>query len=302
MGSGTTVDYIQVHYNVDDGTEPFGGSVAQTHMVMTGIGDDSFDGTDGYQGFIQFGIVQQRGDEADQGFELSNNGDTEDATPHSTAVIANVTAIGARDAVVSGDIAGAESDMGILHREGSYWRIFNTIVQGFGKAGFCVEGDQARANADARVGGSADVDRTLRTESTILWDNKAASDTDADANFADDCGGPYTQAENEAFFETAGFNNMVADPGFAASAFDAGSMSSPPDFTLSGMPADYTAFDVSTLNDAPGLVMPADGRELVATTYAGAIEPGTALEDAWYYGWTVWAADGSDSRPNENGQ
>ena len=40
-----------------------GGSVSQTHMVVTGIGDDSFDGTDGYRGFIQFAIAQQRADD-----------------------------------------------------------------------------------------------------------------------------------------------------------------------------------------------------------------------------------------------
>ncbi len=63
-------------------------------MVMTGIGDDSFDGTDGYQGFMQFLIGQQRADDADNGFEISNNGDDESATPHSSAVVANATMVG----------------------------------------------------------------------------------------------------------------------------------------------------------------------------------------------------------------
>jgi hypothetical protein len=93
----------------------------------------------------------------------------------------------------------------------------------------------------------------------------------------------------------------VADPGFADAAFDIGSISNPPDFTLTSMPQGYTAFNVSTLNNGAGLVMPEDGRVLVQTDYAGAIAPGTGLEDAWYYGWTVWANDGSDSRPNHEG-
>lgn len=300
VGAGTTIDYVQIHYNVDDGTEPFGGTVSMTHVVTTGIGDDSFDGTDGYKGFMQFLIAQQRGDDADQGFELSNNGDAENASPHSTAVMANATLIGARNTVVSGDIAGAKSDNGILLREGSNYRIFNTIVTGFGKAGFCVEGDQAAANADARLAGGTDPDATLRVESSILYNNKDSAD--ADANFDGDCGGPYTLAQNKTFFMDASFNNMVADPGLPTSAFDKGTMSSPPDFAPSAMPAGYTAFDASTLNGGAGLVMPTDGRTLVATDYAGAVAPGTALTDAWYYGWTVWASDGSDSRPNENGQ
>ena len=76
----------------------------------------------------------------------------------------------------------------------------------------------------------------------------------------------------------------------------------PPDFTPAAMPGGYTPFDVSTLNveGGAGLIMPTDGRTLEATTYAGAVAPGDA--DPWYVGWTVWAVDGSDSRPNADGQ
>jgi hypothetical protein len=68
------------------------------------------------------------------------------------------------------------------------------------------------------------------------------------------------------------------------------------------MPGGYTAFDLSGITfDGVDLIPPLDGRSLVATNYAGAIAPGTALADAWYYGWTVWTSDGSDSRPNAAG-
>ena len=53
--------------------------------------------------------------------------------------------------------------------------------------------------------------------------------------------------------------------------------------------------------DGTNLVAPTDGRTLQKTDYPGAVEPGTALADAWYYGWTVWSVDGSDSRPNHAG-
>ncbi len=95
---------------------------------------------------------------------------------------------------------------------------------------------------------------------------------------------------------------MLADPGFAASAFNMGTQSSPPDFTLAGMPAGYTAFDLAGIAaDGLNLIPPVDGRTLQATNYAGAIAPGTALTQAWYYGWTVWADAGQDSRPNADG-
>ncbi|MEJ2320390.1 MAG: hypothetical protein P8Y21_13775 [Gemmatimonadales bacterium] len=194
-GSGTTASWIQVAYNKDDGTEPFGGSTSQTYMVTTGIGDDSFDGTDGYRGFLQFLIAQQRADDADQGFELSNNGDDGAATPKSTAVVANATMVGAGN---SGQIAnlGGESDIGLLHREGSNWRIFNTIITNFGDSGFCIEGSVAVSNADNRLAGQTAPTSTLSTESSIIWNNGPGGSD----NFADACGSGY---DNEAFW-TAG--------------------------------------------------------------------------------------------------
>ena len=299
VGAGTTISYVQIHYNKDDGIEPFGGTVSVDHLVVTGIGDDSVDGTDGYRGFMQFIIGQQRGADADQGFEISNNGDDGDATPQSTAVLANATMIGANDAVVSGDIAGDESDDAIQMREGTNYRVYNSIFQGFGNSGFCIRDAVSILNAQNRIAGQTAPTATLSAEGLIMWSNGgAAGGTDSNFN---DCGGGSTQALNKQFFETDGFNNMLADPGFDASAFDMGSASSPPNFTLTAMPGGYTAFDLSGIAFDDNLIAPLDGRTLVETDYAGAIAPGTALADAWYNGWTVWTEGGSDSRPNSQG-
>lgn len=200
VGAGTTVCYAQVHYNVDDGTEPFGGAVSQTHMVMTGIGDDSFDATDGWQGFIQFGIAQQRADDADNGFEFSTNGDNPSATPASSAVVANVTLVGAGVSMGSGEIAaqGSGSDVGILLREGANYRIFNTVAVGFGDSGFDVEGAVSAQNADNRLTGDDDPSSTLRLENSVLWSNVSVGG--GDDNFTDASGDGYTLEENRTFF------------------------------------------------------------------------------------------------------
>ncbi len=295
VGAGTTIDWIQVHSNVDDGVEPFGGTVSMTHVVLTAIGDDSFDGTDGWQGFAQFVVIQQLADDADQGFEISNNGDTENATPHSSAIVANATAIGAG---TTGGIAalGTESDVGVLFREGSNWRLFNNIVTGFRESGLCIENAQTIVNAENRLAGSLDVESTLRFEGNILWNNVGTTDDDQFAPACND-GAAGTFERNRDFFNGAGFDNIIANPNLPASAFNVGSMASPPNVIPPAMPGGYTAFDVSTLNNGPGVVMPADGRVLQATNYAGAVAPGTALNDAWYTGWTVWSPDGADSRP-----
>lgn len=295
VGAGTTVDYVQVHYNVDDGTEPFGGTVTQTHMVMTGIGDDSFDGTDGYRGFMQFLVAQQRGDAADQGMELSNNGADPSASPHSTAVAANATLVGSGVDLGTGELAarGGASDAGVLLREGANWRVFNSVVTGFGASGMDVEGAQTAAYADNRLSGQSDPSSTLRFEGNVLWSN--AGQGGGDHNLADESGDGYTQSENLAFFEEDGFRNVLADPQLPDAAFSIGSMDSPPNLVPTGTPSSYSAVTVSDISD--GLVMPTDGRTLQDTDYAGAVAPGTSLSEAWYAGWTVWTEGGSDSRP-----
>ena len=62
VGAGTEIDFVQVHMNADDGVEFFGGTVNARHMVLTGIGDDSLDWTDGWQGNAQFLVAQQYDD------------------------------------------------------------------------------------------------------------------------------------------------------------------------------------------------------------------------------------------------
>jgi hypothetical protein len=200
VGAGTLVDYVQVHYNQDDGTEPFGGTVGLKHVVTSGIGDDSFDGTDGWQGFLQFGIAQQRADDADQCMELSNSGEAGDASPRSTTIVANVTCVGSGVDLGSGEIAaeGDESDVGLLQREGSRMRIFNSIVTGFGASGFDVEGASAAVAADTRLGGSTSPPDVLRFESSVLWSNVAQGD--GDENFTDASDDGYTAMENKWFF------------------------------------------------------------------------------------------------------
>ena len=297
VGAGTTISYVQIHYNKDDGIEPFGGTVSVDHLVVSGIGDDSVDGTDGYRGFMQFIVAQQRGEDADNGFEISNNGDDGAATPKTTAVIANATMIGASSARVTGDIGGAESSTGLQFREGSNYRVLNSILTGFGVSGFCIRDAQTIVNANNRLAGEVDPTLTLRAEGLVIWNNGGATEG---ANF-NACGGGSTAALNESFFNTAAFNNMVADPGFDASAFNVGSQSSPPDFTVAAMPAGYTAADLAGIAFDATLVAPVDGRTLVATDYAGAVAPGTAVGQAWYSGWTIWSATGTDSRPNHEG-
>lgn len=74
VGSGTTIDHIQVYNSSDDGIEIFGGNVNLSHIVINGADDDGLDTDTGWRGGAQFGIVTQRAPNATSrsaGFEFS---------------------------------------------------------------------------------------------------------------------------------------------------------------------------------------------------------------------------------------
>ena len=133
-GRGTVVDYVQVSFNKDDGIEMFGGNTDLKHIVLSSIGDDSLDWTFGWQGRVQYLIVHQRGDDADNGWEADNNGSNNDLLPRSAPSIYNVTLIGDPDAA-----EGSESDDGMLIREGTAGTIRNFIVMGFKEYGINID-------------------------------------------------------------------------------------------------------------------------------------------------------------------
>ena len=144
VGANTGCDNLQVHFNKDDGFEFFGGQISCKHLVSTGIGDDSFDWTEGFSGRGQFWVAQQRGDDADQGFESDSSGENNELEPRANPTIYNVTLLGAPG---SGD--GNESDIGMLLREGTAGRFFNFIVMGFKEEGVVIDGASSQAQAGA---------------------------------------------------------------------------------------------------------------------------------------------------------
>lgn len=122
VGAGTTVEYVHVHKPSDDGIEFFGGSVSAKHILVTGAGDDSIDWTFGWNGRLQFGLVQQYDDEADRGIEADNNSKANDAEPRSNPIISNVTFVGAD---------GPDTQIGVMLRAGTAAQLHNLIVHNF---------------------------------------------------------------------------------------------------------------------------------------------------------------------------
>jgi hypothetical protein len=159
VGSGTDIDFIQAAFGGDDGIEMFGGTVNLKHAVAIGASDDSIDWTEGWTGKIQFALVQQRGDEADNGIEADNSAENHNLTPRSAPMMANVTMIGAPDPA-----SGPGSTRGMLLRVGTWGRFRNFIVMGFKNVGLEI---RDAATFSGLSGGG------LELRSIILFNNRA---------------------------------------------------------------------------------------------------------------------------------
>ena len=99
VGSGTTINHVEVSNSGDDAFEFFGGSVNVNYLLSFGNKDDDYDFDEGYNGRLQF-IIAYRTDLADnsgsQIIELDNNSTStiHAGRPRTLPFIANATFIG----------------------------------------------------------------------------------------------------------------------------------------------------------------------------------------------------------------
>ncbi|CAD7699606.1 unnamed protein product [Ostreobium quekettii] len=126
VGSGTTVDHIEVAYNLDDGVEFFGGSVNVKYLSVLFCGDDGIDTDEGYSGKIQFAVVVV-GEGGHHATEMDSDGSDPDAKPRSFPQIYNALFVGG-----SGNPASESSDdqrEGLMRlREGTGGEFGNLIL------------------------------------------------------------------------------------------------------------------------------------------------------------------------------
>jgi hypothetical protein len=144
VGRGTSLDYIQVKMNRDDGLEFFGGTVDVKHVVLNAIRDDSLDWTFGWVGRVQYLIAQQRGDDADMGIEADNNDINNNLLPRANPTIYNMTLVGDPTTTF-----GNESNIGMILRRGTATTIRNAVVIGFKSWGIDINGSASIAEAQA---------------------------------------------------------------------------------------------------------------------------------------------------------
>ncbi len=96
VGNGTTIDYIEVFANSDDGIEIFGGTVNITHAVVAFQGDDAFDVDEAWDGYIQyaFSIQQDISDQIGDNAVEYDGSERVDLGPKTVGRIYNGTFIG----------------------------------------------------------------------------------------------------------------------------------------------------------------------------------------------------------------
>lgn len=139
VGSGTTLNHIQVSFSNDDSFEFFGGTVNADHLIALGGIDDDFDFDFGYSGTIQYAIALKNrdGNHTTSGGVSDANGIESDNNPTSDTTstfltrpaLSNFTILG-----YSTGGTGTESDElenGVHIRRKSGVNLQNSIVAGF---------------------------------------------------------------------------------------------------------------------------------------------------------------------------
>jgi hypothetical protein len=102
VGAGTIIDHVQANVGADDCFEWFGGTVDARHLVASNCRDDNFDFQVGWTGRLQYGLVVQNADIANDadgrhGVEGDNNELGFRNLPQSRPRLCNLTVVGAKD-------------------------------------------------------------------------------------------------------------------------------------------------------------------------------------------------------------
>ena len=122
VGSGTTIDHVEVIANVDDGIEFFGGTVNASHLLVWGQGDDALDIDQAYAGTIDGALVVLTS-ASDHGFEI----DGPEGTAEGSFTLKNVTVYGA---TFNCNATGVDGEMADF-RKGATGSLENILFSGF---------------------------------------------------------------------------------------------------------------------------------------------------------------------------
>ncbi len=278
VGSGTTIDHVEVIGNLDDCFEFFGGTVNAKYLVGMHCDDDGLDWDQGFAGKIQFyyglqgpenngGVLNQ----GDNGVELDSDDAATNNGLRATGQIWNATIFARTDGVSSAGNANplpSAGDEGIESKERTWGSVNNSIFCNF-RSGLNLAGAVGGNNTtDIWQAGNFNVKNcTFQGCDQPLRINGVNTTSGADfTKFTVTDGNSIVAAQSllDATFDTNPFNsNTVAD-------------------RVNPVPPAGTA--TTTLK-------PASDGFLSSVKYRGAFEPGKL---PWTQGWTEAADLGTD--------
>ncbi|MDJ1472149.1 IPT/TIG domain-containing protein [Xanthocytophaga flava] len=215
VGSGTTLEHIQVSYSGDDSYEWFGGTVNAKYLVAYRGFDDDFDTDFGFSGKVQYGVSLRDPNVADQsgsnGFESDNFGnsgtpatDQNNGLPLTSPVFANISVFGTSGTPSSAatPAPGSGPYQSAMHlRRNTSISIFNSVLVGY------PEGLRLDNN---------DVDTTVQTVGTSTYANAISGNLQlrgivlANVTNALLGKGKVTNDQASKVFNMTGNNNLVA--------------------------------------------------------------------------------------------
>jgi hypothetical protein len=265
VGSGTTIDHVEVFANKDDGVEFFGGTVDLRYYVGAFGKDDGIDYDQGWRGRVQFALVlgsTSNTEAQDKGGEWDGSTAPLNATPvGGSSGLYNLTFIG--------NGAGSINNTALNIRDNATAKVYNSVFLDYNNM-IDLEND---VNVDASGNPVAATTARITFENNVWWSHVSANNNAAGFN-ARPAG--TNAAFTEAFFTTTSFNNTIANPALVGvSRTDDGTLDPRPG---AGSPA----------LTGPFATVPADGW-LAQTNFKGAFAPSGPT---WLQGWTKLSSDG----------
>ena len=279
VGSGTTIENVEVIGNLDDCFEFFGGTVNAKYLIGMHSDDDGLDWDQGYSGKIQFyyglqgpennaGVLAQ----GDNGLELDSDDNSTNFTNgglRSTAEIWNATVFARTDGSnVGPNLNPTPADEAIEAKERTFGSVNNSIFVNF-RSGLNLAGAVAAGNTtDFWQAGNFNVKNCTFVGCTNpLRINNV--NTTAGADFT-----KFTVADK----------NVILTSGLVDGTFDVSTLTS--NTVIDRVNPVPTAGTATT-----DLKVPASVPFYSSAPYRGAFEPGKA---PWTQGWTLAADIGSD--------
>lgn len=271
VGNGTTIDHIQVTYAKDDAFEWFGGSVNAKYLIAYKTQDDDFDTDNGFSGKVQFGLVLRDSLIADistsEAFESDNNSGGTTATPKTSAIFSNITAIGPRATL--GNTGNSLYRAGAQVRRNSSLSIYNSIFMGWPQ-GILI---------DASTGTATDLnakDSSLRIRFTTLAGNAV------NIKYTPSASTPtgWTDADALAWFMTSHHGNTVLTNASDAKLIQPFNYSAPDPTPFAGTSGYQPIIAGGSFSDAK-----LNDPFFTVVTFRGGVAP-AGPESTWWKGWT----------------